>query len=82
MGWRWDQPIYGRLLKLTGRRVQVRAYQPVLSDHPITDLHRAATIGFGQMLAKGHIALRTGVADIIARQFAEGGVCGDDRQKT
>jgi HAD superfamily hydrolase (TIGR01509 family) len=73
-GWTWDQSLYERLLKTTGGKERIAAYiagDLGLDPGPHVDLiaqvHAAKTRRYAALMAPGQIALRPGIADIIAR---------------
>jgi HAD superfamily hydrolase (TIGR01509 family) len=78
-GWTWDQGLYESLLKTTGGKERIAAY---LRDHlgvdpaPHADLiakvHAAKTRRYAALMTPDGIALRPGIADIIARARAAG----------
>lgn len=76
LGWEWSVADYTRLLKTTGGKERMRAYQDEvggsLTDAQIAALHRAKTARYGEIMAMGGLALRRGVADMIARGRAAG----------
>ncbi|HDR28717.1 HAD family hydrolase [Rhodovulum sp.] len=73
LDWSWDREAYRRLLRTTGGKERMRAFQadlpdgaPRLTDDQIAQLHREKTARYGQFLAAGDLDLRPGVADLIA----------------
>lgn len=77
LGWRWDQPSYRRLLKVTGGKERMRAWYDERGEAgpdpaSIARLHQAKTAHYGRLLSAGALHLRPGVAVLIARARAEG----------
>ncbi len=71
--WRWDRALYRRLLRTTGGKERIRAFQATLPEaerplgaEDIARLHREKTARYSEILAAGGLALRPGVADLIA----------------
>lgn len=74
LDWNWDTELYGKLLKITGGKERIRyyieKYAPSLlnkRDLPdwIAELHKTKTKYFLDLLAKGSIPLRPGIARLI-----------------
>ena len=79
MDWFWDVPTYGILLKTTGGKERMQAYQqtyrpdePQMDWEKIKDLHAQKTVRYVEILAAGGLPLRDGVADLIERAAAAG----------
>jgi len=79
LDWHWSMRDYRWLLGTTGGKERMRAWQqalpedaPRLSDADIAALHREKTALYGEILAAGGLALRPGVADLIAAARAAG----------
>jgi HAD superfamily hydrolase (TIGR01509 family) len=77
--WMWDQALYGRLLRTTGGKERIAAYlrsdlgvDPAPHAELIAELHGAKTRLYGSFIAAGEIALRPGIADILARARGAG----------
>ncbi|WP_212523454.1 HAD-IA family hydrolase [Actibacterium sp. MT2.3-13A] len=73
LGWHWGRDTYGRLLKTAGGKERLRAWQdglpagaPRLGDDEIAQLHQEKTARYGEILARGGLSLRPGVADLVA----------------
>ncbi|GAA0301942.1 HAD family hydrolase [Rhodovulum strictum] len=73
LDWSWDREAYRRLLRTTGGKERMLAFQAGLpdgaarlSDDQIAQLHREKTARYGEILAAGDLALRPGVAELIA----------------
>jgi len=71
LGWHWNRPDYTRLLKTTGGKERIRAFQKGLpagdrlGEDDIARLHREKTARYGEILASGGLVLRPGVAELI-----------------
>ena len=81
LDWRWDVPLYGALLAVTGGKERMRHYldryrpdwpRPADLNGLIVRLHAAKTDHYTTLLAKGGIPLRTGVARLLAEARAAG----------
>ncbi|WP_206078348.1 HAD-IA family hydrolase [Poseidonocella sp. HB161398] len=74
--WHWSRADYARLLKVTGGKERMRAHRDALGAGPpdgaIARLHALKTARYGALLAAGGIALRPGVAEILALAPAAG----------
>ena len=77
--WHWSRSDYRQLLKTTGGKERIRAYQAGLpaparrlDDDEIAQLHKEKTADYGAILAAGGLALRPGVAELIAAARANG----------
>ncbi|RME17178.1 MAG: HAD family hydrolase [Alphaproteobacteria bacterium] len=73
LGWHWSMEDYRWLLKTTGGKERMRAWQETLppgarrlSDDEIAALHKEKTAIYGEILAAGDLALRPGVAELVA----------------
>ncbi len=72
LGWHWGRDLYRELLKTTGGKERISAFQESLpessrlSPEEIARLHREKTARYNEILAEGGLALRPGVADLIA----------------
>ncbi|SNZ20299.1 HAD family hydrolase [Cohaesibacter gelatinilyticus] len=74
LDWHWSKELYRDLLKVTGGKERMNAYQagltqahPFLNEAQIADLHQQKTRRYGQILAEGHLSLRPGVETLINR---------------
>jgi HAD superfamily hydrolase (TIGR01509 family) len=70
IAWVWTQPLYARLLRVTGGRERIAAYaeeRPAGGGLDIPALHARKTEIFNTMLRRGPIALRPGVERLIRR---------------
>lgn len=74
LAWRWDEPLYDRLLKVAGGKERIRhfceRYEPAFLARPDADaivagLHAAKTRRYGALLRSGRIRLRPGVESLI-----------------
>jgi HAD superfamily hydrolase (TIGR01509 family) len=74
LGWHWTQADYHGLLKTTGGKERIAAFmaQTGASGVDIPALHRAKTAQYTAMMARGGLALRPGVADLIHRARSAG----------
>ncbi len=67
----WDQPLYARLLDVTGGKERIAHYlrehepEAALSAQDIAALHADKTVRYAQSMASGGLALRRGVARLI-----------------
>jgi HAD superfamily hydrolase (TIGR01509 family) len=74
LNWHWSKELYRDLLKVTGGKERMKAYQdgltqarPFLNEAQIADLHQQKTKRYGQILAEGRLSLRPGVKALISR---------------
>ncbi len=81
LDWRWDVPLYGELLAVTGGKERMRYYldryrpdwvRPDDLDGLIARLHAAKTRHYTALLAQGGIPLRPGVARLLDEARAAG----------
>jgi len=81
LAWRWDVPLYGELLAVTGGKERMRHYAerhdpPFLArpdaDECIRTLHAAKTRHYLALLEAGQIPLRPGIARLIDEARAAG----------
>jgi HAD superfamily hydrolase (TIGR01509 family) len=74
--WRWSEAEYTRLLTTTGGKERIARYVREAggdpADFPIQALHRDKTVRYTGRIARGGIALRPGVAELIAEARALG----------
>ena len=79
--WRWDESRYGELLRISGGRerlladMAVRAEAPAIArdrDALARDLHASKNAFYAQRVAKGSIALRDGVLELLQECLARG----------
>jgi HAD superfamily hydrolase (TIGR01509 family) len=74
LGWNWTMDDYRWLLKTTGGKERMRAWQAQLptgerrlSDNEIAALHKEKTATYGEILAGSEVSLRPGVQELIER---------------
>ena len=79
--WYWDSAVYADLLAVTGGKERLQAWWQGLDPAAaqadgaaeiIRALHARKTVHYIDMLARGSIALRPGVADLLAQAQAAG----------
>ena len=74
--WSWSEAEYTRLLTTTGGKERIARYVREAggdpADFPIQALHRDKTVRYTGRIARGGIALRPGVAELIAEARALG----------
>ena len=72
LGWWWDRAVYKKLLRVTGGKERIRAFDTtspdpaLLSDSDIAELHRIKTARYAELIAKGSCCLRPGAAELIS----------------
>ncbi|MFB9269173.1 HAD family hydrolase [Bradyrhizobium erythrophlei] len=67
LDWCWDRATYRRLLRVTGGKERIRAFDeqsaaPTLTSSAVADLHRLKTARYVDLVASGGCPLRPGVA--------------------
>lgn len=76
LGWNWTQDDYRELLKVTGGKERIAHFLTTRGEDPsaynIPQLHRDKTDRYTALMADGQIALRAGIADLIADARAKG----------
>ncbi|TCO70325.1 HAD-IA family hydrolase [Rhodovulum euryhalinum] len=79
LDWAWGREEYRQLLKTTGGKERMGAFQAGLppgarhlTGDEIAALHRDKTARYGDILAAGDLELRPGVADLVAAARAAG----------
>ncbi len=81
LDWHWDASLYGELLAITGGKERMRhyaeRYAPEFAaradvDALIRQLHAAKTAHYVRLVGTGRLALRPGVAELIAEARAAG----------
>lgn len=75
LDWHWDRDRYRELLQVTGgkERIAHDLAQRGIADGPdIPALHRAKTDRYAELMARGEIALRPGIAELIRSGRAAG----------
>lgn len=72
LDWYWSRENYKELLKTTGGKERIHAFQSKLSDgkhllntEGIAELHRQKTAAYTAILEAGNLELRPGVSDLI-----------------
>jgi HAD superfamily hydrolase (TIGR01509 family) len=76
LDWYWDQPTYGKLLRVAGGKERIGAFamrkrsMPLLSNREIAELHQIKTARYAELIATGGCPLRPGVEALLrnARQ--------------
>ncbi len=67
--WRWDRPLYGQLLKITGGKERMHAHAASIGEEIdsalVAEIHREKTLRYGALMAQGEIALRPGIRSLI-----------------
>lgn len=73
LDWSWDQTLYKELLKTTGGKERINAYQRdylggsrSLTWNSITALHKAKTDRYVALMRQGDLSLRPGVDALVA----------------
>ncbi|WP_041748713.1 HAD family hydrolase [Bradyrhizobium cosmicum] len=78
LDWHWDRAIYRELLRVTGGKERIRAYQDrlridlPLSDADVAALHRVKTARYTELIETGCCSLRPGVTDLLMAAKARG----------
>jgi len=78
LDWHWDRAIYRELLRVTGGKERIRAYQYrlridlPLSDADVAALHRVKTARYAELIETGCCPLRPGVTDLLTAAKARG----------
>jgi HAD superfamily hydrolase (TIGR01509 family) len=78
LDWHWDQPLYGRLLAVTGGKERIAHFQDVARlphklDAPrIAALHADKTARYAALVASGDLPLRPGVRRLLREARAAG----------
>lgn len=76
LGWHWTRDLYRRLLKVTGGKERIAAWcveiRTPLPPARIAALHADKTRRYSGMMATGRIALRPGVARLMAEARTRG----------
>jgi HAD superfamily hydrolase (TIGR01509 family) len=72
LDWHWDRIIYKELLRVTGGKERISAFdrtrknEAALSDAEIANLHRIKTARYVDLVSRGGCPLRPGVAALLA----------------
>ena len=78
LDWHWTSALYRELLTTAGGKERIRAFirdhagSPAPGSERIDLLHADKTRRYGEMIARGNIALRAGIADLITQAQATG----------
>lgn len=79
LDWNWSREDYAWLLKTTGGKERMKRFQQDLPqdarrlmDDEIAALHKEKTLAYADILARGELDLRPGVAELIAAAKAAG----------
>jgi HAD superfamily hydrolase (TIGR01509 family) len=78
LAWHWDQPLYAKLLEVTGGKERIAYYQdlarlPNPLDAPaIAALHADKTRRYAALVASGGLTLRPGVRPLLEQAHAAG----------
>lgn len=70
LSWMWSQELYAELLKTTGGKERMTKYlvdylnEPV-DQEKIAEIHKRKTAVYGELIASGAAALRSGIAELI-----------------
>ncbi len=74
--WQWSQDDYRVLLRTTGGKERMKAHAATLGetidDELVARIHRVKTERYGEILAQREIALRPGIAGLIADAAVRG----------
>jgi len=74
--WQWSQDDYRVLLRTTGGKERMKAHAATLGetidDELVARIHRVKTERYGEILAQREIALRPGIAELIADAAVRG----------
>lgn len=72
MDWTWDIPMYGELLKTTGGKERIMAYQAhyrtedrQMEFDEIAFLHQQKTLAYGELISGGAVELRKGIVEMV-----------------
>ena len=81
LSWHWGQPLYKKLLDITGGKERIRHYvshyhtahaKRLLKGNWVAELHKRKTARYAEMASSGEIALRPGVARLLAEARENG----------
>jgi len=64
-GWHWDQPLYAKLLAVTGGKERIAHFAPTLPAARIQTLHAAKTAYYARLVASGGLQPRPGVRRLL-----------------
>ncbi len=72
LNWRWDPATYRELLKVSGGRERILAFDPDASPELVAAIHKHKTEIYTDMIATGRIAFRPGVERLICEALESG----------
>lgn len=83
LDWRWDVPLYNRLLSVSGGKERIKAYWQTLAAQPkdisgagmqetIDRLHEIKTAAYEQAVQDGAVQMRPGVLALLSAASAAG----------
>jgi HAD superfamily hydrolase (TIGR01509 family) len=78
LSWNWDQPLYAKLLEVTGGKERIAhfisayAAAPALDTAAIAALHANKTQRYAAMIEQGDIALRPGIGELLKEAASNG----------
>ncbi len=78
LDWHWDRPAYARLLEVSGGKERITAYWRRVNpevralDATVQRIHDLKTAAYERRVARGEVALRSGVLALIAAARAAG----------
>jgi HAD superfamily hydrolase (TIGR01509 family) len=64
-GWHWDQPLYAKLLAVTGGKERIAHFAPTLPAGRIQSLHAAKTAHYARLVATGGLDPRPGIRRLL-----------------
>lgn len=70
LNWSWPPPLYRKLLKISGGRERILAFDPDASPELVAALHRRKTEIYTDLVASGRVILRPGIESLIAEARA------------
>jgi len=71
LNWSWPPALYRKLLKISGGRERILAFNPDASPELVAALHRRKTEIYTDMVASGRVTFRPGVEALITEARAE-----------
>ncbi len=77
LSWHWDQPLYAKLLEVTGGKERIAHFidaygqTPELDTAAIAALHADKTKRYAALIDQGDIALRPGIASLLQEAAAQ-----------
>ncbi|MFZ1680762.1 MAG: HAD-IA family hydrolase [Rhizobiaceae bacterium] len=76
LDWQWSAEDYRVLLRTTGGKERMKAHAETLGvaidDELVARIHKAKTARYGEIIAQRDLALRPGIADLVAAAQARG----------